>query len=132
MGVSLGWCLKRYPFGCKFAKRRFTMDKKEGWTEVILALLLIPVLMGVSVVTSGYALTILWGWFVVPTFGAPALSIPVAFGLSLIVSFMTHQESKSAKSDDDGFWRTLFKSFFIAIIRPGYALLLGWAVHLFM
>jgi len=109
------------------------MREKDGCAQALMALLFIPVLRVISVVASGYALTVLWGWFVIPTFGAPALSLPAAYGLSMIVSFMTYQETKSvATSDDSSIWMTLLKGFFMAIFRPAFALLFGWLVHLFM
>ena len=49
---------------------------------LILALTVAPIM-------NGFAISTLWGWFIVPMFGLPALSIPYAIGLSLIVSYMT-------------------------------------------
>lgn len=39
-----------------------------------------------SVIVRGYTLSVLWGWFVVPLFGLPALNIPLAFGLVLVAT----------------------------------------------
>ena len=38
-----------------------------------------------------FVMTLLWSWFFVPTFGVDELSMPVAFGISLLVSLMTYQ-----------------------------------------
>ncbi len=102
-------------------------------TGCVVALLSIPVLIVLSVVANAYALSVLWGWFVVPLFALPALSIPVAMGLSVIVNFMTsHSTTESKTSDDDEPWETLLKAFIYVIFRPGFALLFGWIIHSFM
>ncbi len=40
---------------------------------------------------SGYVLTILWHWFVVPTFQLPELTIFPAIGIAMVVSYLTYQ-----------------------------------------
>jgi len=57
--------------------------KIVGLTVTIIAL------MFASSVFNGWAFTILWGWFVVPVFGLPALSIPAAIGFCMTVGFLT-------------------------------------------
>jgi hypothetical protein len=40
-------------------------------------------------VWSGYVLAMLWGWFVIPVFKAPTLTLPVATGLIVLISHLT-------------------------------------------
>jgi len=40
------------------------------------------------IVACGWAFSVLWGWFVVPMFGLPVLTIPAAAGLLLVASFL--------------------------------------------
>lgn len=40
-------------------------------------------------VLKGYVFKAMWAWFVVPTFGAPVISVPVAIGLAYIVGLLT-------------------------------------------
>lgn len=76
----------------------------------------------------GWVLTKLWAWFIVP-FGAPALSIPYAIGLALIVTYLTSRTSitKTAPTEID--WT---KAFVEIVVGPLLTLLLGWAVTLFL
>ena len=59
----------------------------------------------------GYVLSVLWAWFIVPLFGLPALSIPLAIGLMVIVSMARGdyaesfdkgaKDAKEKKKDED-------------------------------
>lgn len=77
-----------------------------------------------SAVWSGYVLTVLWGWFIVP-FGLPALSISWAFGLILVVSLL---RSPARKPREDETWHVLA----CYTLGPLFALLFGWIAHSFM
>lgn len=78
-----------------------------------------------AAIWRGYALTVLWGWFVVNTFGAQPLGIPLAIGLSMLVSFLTHPPQKPNDSDS---------AFIIslAIFGPALVLFMGWIVQKFL
>lgn len=80
-----------------------------------------------GVLWSGYALSILWGWFVVPTFHLPALSIPAAIGISMIVSYMTHQRPPEDK--DVSSTEKLVKAGIQLTLKPAFALGFGWIVR---
>lgn len=57
-------------------------------------MLVATVLMGLSalsVIGGGYVLTVLWAWFVVPTFALPQITLAAAIGLAIVVGYMTHQ-----------------------------------------
>ena len=93
-------------------------------------LCLIPVLMILSPIWSGYALSILWRWFMVPLFGFCDLSIPYAIGLTLIVRFLTHIQVYD-KDNREHFNEKLVFSIAIAIFSPAFVLLFGWIIHMF-
>lgn len=59
-----------------------------------LFVLVVASVVGGSIM-NGWALSVLWGWFVVPLFNMPPLSIATAIGFSLVVAMLTHQEQKS-------------------------------------
>ncbi len=80
---------------------------------------------------GGYALSILWGWFIVPTFGAPTLNIAPAVGIALVVNFLTHPSPDKSKEEQD-FNKWARKVAARGTLRPIVALCLGWVVHLFM
>ena len=88
-------------------------------------------MMIVSSIFNGYALSVLWGWFVVPTFGLPELTIAPAIGLAMVVSYLTHQHRTDEKSEKN-FGEQMATTFSWAISKPLFALLFGWVVHLFM
>lgn len=74
---------------------------------------------------TGLALSVLWGWFAVPLFGLPALTIWQAYGLVLLVR--TVQSWSQSKKDEkqSEIWAKVF------IAPPficGLFLLVGWFV----
>lgn len=75
-------------------------------------------------VWRGYVFSILWTWFVVATFDARPLSTSQALGLSIVVSFLTHQEIRSPKDERD-FHTILLEGFFKTFLGP--LLVLGLA-----
>lgn len=92
-------------------------------------ILLIPgfcLLIAASAVWRGYVLSILWGWFMVPAFGLPALTVPLAIGLSLVVGFLT---AHRLKKDKDFEWGWAIGNM---IFAPAMVLLIGWIVTRFM
>ena len=86
-------------------------------------------LVAVSSLWKGYVLTILWSWFVVPTFELPSLAIAPAIGLSLLVSFLTHQSDASRDQKDAG---AFSRAFAHSLLTPLVVLGVGWVVHQFM
>lgn len=81
----------------------------------------------IAAMLRGWVLSVMWMWFVVPTFGLTPLSIPVAIGIGLILSFTTHQTNISAKPKRD--------ISDIASSAVGYPLVLlglAWIVKSFM
>lgn len=93
---------------------------------ITLAVFGIPAIMALSAIWRGYALSIIWGWFMVPTFGLPALSIPVAIGLSVVVGMLT---SHAMKTDDK---QSPVAAVLIAFLVPVFALLIGWIAKSFI
>ncbi len=91
---------------------------------------LLVVLIG-GPVWSGYVLSIMWGWFVVPIFHLPQLQIAVAIGLSIIVRMLTYdpQESDKKKSDTED---AIVSSFCWSFLYPLLTLGVSYVVHLFV
>lgn len=92
----------------------------------------IVITMFASALWSGYVLSTLWAWFIVPAFGVPGLSIAYAIGLALIVSYTTDHSFKKKQSYDESLSEQLCRAVGIAAIRPALALLCGWIVTLFI
>lgn len=91
----------------------------------------VGILMVFSSIFNGYALSVLWGWFVVPTFGAPALGVVPAIGVAMVVSYLTYQ-MHDCKKEETSFGETIAKGTAVAILKPSFALFFGWIVHMFM
>jgi hypothetical protein len=88
------------------------------------------ILAFLSALWSGYALSVLWGWFMVPAFSLPPLSIGYAIGVAMVVSYLT-QTIKLNNGDTD--WKkALVDGVAVAAVRPAISLLLGWVVTLFL
>lgn len=91
----------------------------------------------------GITVSILWGWFVVPLFHLPMLTIPQALGLSLAVKYLTHGqpqvdqttkeksvELKTPEEKADAAARVV-GALFEPILRALAALGSGWVIHTF-
>jgi uncharacterized membrane protein len=96
--------------------------------------LLLTAIMIINLVAEGIIFSLLWAWFIVTTFGLPVISIPVAIGISVIASLLTHrvrnEDIDNAVSDDTykiALTRMLFQ-FLILILL----LCIGWVVHFFV
>lgn len=75
---------------------------------------------------EGFALTVLWGWFIVPAFGVPALRIPYAIGLALVVGMLTHR----VRSDNDKPDTVTVLAH--GLVMPFVYIAIGWIVRLFV
>lgn len=83
-----------------------------------------------GVLLGGWVLTVLWGWFIVPTFHLPWLGIVSAIGINLVVRFLTFQviDIKPPERTTGERW-----AYSIAVgLSPLVSLGAGWVVHLFM
>jgi hypothetical protein len=89
------------------------------------------VIAALSTMWNGYALSILWGWFIVPTFEAPVLSVGYAIGIAMVVSYLTNHNDPFKNQDEE--WKERFsKAIAYGLIKPAIALLFGWVVTLFI
>jgi hypothetical protein len=89
------------------------------------------VVITLGVIYSGYALSIMWGWFLVPALGAPAISVSYAIGITMVVRYLT---SGTETEPDDGksSMEKLIKHIVIAVLKPSFALAFGYIVTLFV
>lgn len=109
------------------------MKRKDSSSEeAIIGCLLMFITLPIGAVWSGFVLSVLWGWFVVPTFGAPILNIPAAIGIAGIVSYLTRSSHKEKTKDDgDPLGRAII-AIGEMLLLPAFSLSFGWLVHLFM
>jgi hypothetical protein len=108
------------------------MQVKSSHTGLALLgiILLIPLTIIISAILNGWALSILWEWFVVPIFNIQKISTLQAIGLSLIVGYFT-ATTQSKKKDDEK--KELVISNLITLsLKPLFAVFFGWIVVQFM
>ena len=97
---------------------------------VMLAVVLIP-LIALGSIINGYVLRILWGWFIVPIFHLPSLTIAQAIGLSMVVGLLTHRSRNSDGREKTEKEKKKELISFIAelFLFPFITLGVGWIVH---
>jgi hypothetical protein len=81
----------------------------------------IGLLLTVLVVLDGFVIYKLWGWFAVPLFGLPALTVAAAAGLSTLVGAFQIVQSKPKETEEHA-WVAAF-------IRPPFYLLIGYVIQ---
>ncbi len=87
-----------------------------GWLAII----------AVGMAWSGFVLAMLWGWFITPTFGLVALTVPAACGMKLMATFM--MASLLPEKPPEKFSKTIFKAAFY----PLFILTIGWCIKQWM
>lgn len=99
-------------------------DNEAEFTAVALVVVL-PIILAIVVpflLWSGWAVTILWGWFVAPTFGLPALTITQAAGICLLLGVM---RARMAAPKDETTWGL---KLFAMVFGPPIAVGVGWVI----
>ena len=86
------------------------------------------VLVGFSIY-RGWALSYLWQWFMVPI-GIPTLSVPQCIGITLVVSFLTHQYYR--EPEDKRETSEKIAAGVILILGPLLTLGFGWRVKQYL
>lgn len=84
-------------------------------------------------IVRGWVMTVLWSWFVVPTFHLPELSIPVAIGLSLMIGMFIAKRISAEKSEQKKSSSELVGEILgVGFGGPLLVLFFGWIITLFM
>ena len=89
-------------------------------------------LIALAAILNGYALSVLWSWFMVPTFHLPPLGIVPAMGMAMVVSFLTYHYDEDKAKEQASQSERIGKVCMSIILRPVMALILGWVIHQFM
>lgn len=82
-----------------------------------------------AMIWSGFVLSYLWLWFIVPVFNAPPLSIPFAIGFSLVFGFINNSIKNK---DDDLSDESIIKALLSDSFKPAIYLLIGYIVKGFI
>jgi hypothetical protein len=82
----------------------------------------------VSFLVSGWTTSIMWSWFIVPLFSLPAITIPQAIGLSIILKSLSGFKISEESAGIDEILKATGKQVFMYIFILGIA----WCVTRFM
>lgn len=93
---------------------------------------LVSVAIVVHALIEGWVLSILWGWFMVPTLGLPVISVPQAIGIALVINMLTHQSYNHHTEDKDVSTGKKIGRIVRLFTMPFSALLISWIVKMFM
>lgn len=106
---------------------------KAVFYGVVAFLLFIAAIFGLAMY-SGFAISLLWGWLIMPTFPVAAISVVQGIGLSVFAGyFLRHAAIKELEKNDEEsvaekVVNSVGKSFFTITGIIG----VGWIVSLFM
>jgi hypothetical protein len=104
----------------------------KEFTIAILVIFGVIVLTVISCLLSGWVLTILWGWFLVP-FGLAQINLAHGIGICLagriISGSATRVEPHNASEDP---FERMGRVMITVIVAPLTALLIGWIAQMFM
>ena len=107
------------------------MSKEEGLSCFGLVVLFVLSIVVASLM-NGWALSVLWGWFVSPIFGVPNLQIMEAIGFSLVVGMLTQNTSNKDDDSKKSFGALIVKLLAVAVFKPAFVVFLGWIILKFM
>lgn len=108
--------------------------RDDEFRKVMKILIVLAALFGVAVAGmtwSGFVLSFLWGWFFVPAFGVPAISVPSAIGIVLIMHYMTNKYQNKS-NDEITKWEHVAEKIGIEVMKPAVTLLIGLIVKQWM
>lgn len=91
----------------------------------------IIILMVVGSIMGGWALSTMWGWFIVPIFELPTLTIAQAAGVSCVAGLFRTVKVNQESNDND-FVVTIAKSVGVVVFVNLFAVGWGWVVYQFI
>jgi hypothetical protein len=92
---------------------------------------LLIILVPLSIIMHGWVSSIMWGWFIVPLFGLPVLTIPYAIGISAVAALFKGNSSTN-KDDNKSATTKFLEALFVAFVSPLISLGFGWIVLQFI
>ena len=83
-------------------------------------------------ILHGWALSILWAWFVAPTFSLPNLSVAAAIGLTLTLQVLIRTDYDEKRYEKAELGEIMVAVFSKGIVAPIMALAFGYLVKQFL
>ena len=88
-------------------------------------------LMAGNAIFRGYVMSMMWSWFIIPTFELPELSIVSAIGIALLIAFLTKEvDVNEVQKEDLG--KRISKGIVMGLAKSSAVLSFGYIIHLFM
>jgi hypothetical protein len=107
------------------------MDKNDVTIDgcIGIGVLLVVAMIG-GTLMNGWAISVLWGWFVSPFFKLPLLTVPYAIGLGLVMSLLVNQSVSETKNKS---WLEIISAMLSRIVFvPLFSVFMGWIIRLFI
>ncbi len=99
----------------------------------VIGTIVVIITLGLGPIWYGYVFSLLWLWFVVPTFALPVLGKALAIGLAVTIKFVTNQTIDcKEKKEDKTFYETLGSTIAKTFLIPAISLLYGYIVKQFL
>ena len=92
---------------------------------IVLALAWVAFWMALNAIWNGYVLSILWGWFAVPIYHLPALTIAQCIATVLVVRFVAIPGKAVYENEPK---MKVAVSMGVGLVSPLIVLLVGWIV----
>ena len=87
------------------------------------------IVLAINSVMSAYVLMKLWGWIITPAFNIEKISMGVAFGIAVMLSFIIKRKSSN---NEVATAKKLTKALIEAIVLDLLFLGMGWIASLFI
>ncbi len=106
----------------------------KTFSSCIGLVVLMVVMVAVTAILRGWALAMLWGWFVAPTFEIHALTIVEAIGIGLVFNLMQTSTADAKKKDGaTKDWTDILGDYLgYGVFVPLAAVGLGYIIKMFM
>ena len=101
--------------------------------KMLAVVMLVPAMAIYSIVMHGCVIKFMWGWFIIPTFYQPKLSIASVVGISTVINlFRLKVFNKSNVKEKKISKYGTFSPTVDFVIDPIFALMMDWIVQRFM
>jgi hypothetical protein len=105
-----------------------TSSKKHNVSKNgLLAFLLVCILIVISIAVQGWAVAMLWLWFVTPL-GVPAITVAMGFGLVLVARALQPEPALLLHLIQPTRYKEIVRTLMLPVIMVG----IGWLVHQFV
>jgi hypothetical protein len=109
------------------------MNKNElgGWACVGVFVALFVAVVGGSIM-NGWVLSTMWGWFAVPLFHLPTLTVAYAIGISLLIGMFSRYDTNSKDGEKKDTTKLIAELLTRVFVTPLATLFFGWIVKMFI